>query len=96
MTRPSEFTLAIEPLIDDFMRNLDDMLVRHNGQWAVFAPSGEGRPFRFYDLFIDARSDASVEFGITAPVLIRQVTEDYRIYGRNGKPYVLQELPEID
>ncbi len=86
MTRPTENERIRERLVDCFMRDLDGMLATKNGKWVVYG-SSEYKPLGFYDSFMAARAEASVEFGFTTPFLIRQVKESYKKYGRDGKPY---------
>ncbi len=84
MAIPIEPERIREKLVDCFMRDLDGMLDTQRNKWVVYG-SQEYKPLGFYDSFMDARANASVEFGFSTPFLIRQVTEDYRTHGRNGK-----------
>ncbi len=86
MTKPYDREIIREKLVDCFMRDLDGMLTTQKDKWVVYTSSSI-RPFGFYDSFMSARADVSVELGITSDFLIRQVTEDYRTYGRKGKSY---------
>lgn len=86
MTESNEREIIREKLVDCFMKDLEGMLVTQKDKWVVYTPSSD-KPFGFYDFFMDARADVSVELGITSNFLIRQVSKDYQIYGRNGKPY---------
>ncbi len=86
MTKRTKDELIREKLVDCFMNDLEKLLATQNGKWVVYTPSSN-TPFGFYDSRTDAGANASVEFGPTEYILIRQVSEIYKKYGREGKPY---------
>ena len=73
---------SLEVEIDAFMSNYDRMLQEHHGQWTVFKNS---ECLGFWNIFENAYNAGLKEYGIV-PMLIRQITIEYSIYGRYGKP----------
>ncbi len=86
MAEPNERERIREKLVDCFMNDLEKMIVTQKDKWVIYTSSSK-KPYGFYDSFMAARAEASVEFGFTSDFLIRQVSKDYQIYGRNGKQY---------
>ena len=80
----------LEREIDAFMKQLPLMLAEHNGKWTVF---NKGEPLGFWSSLDEAVHSEPVrkvgeEVG-NKTFLVRPVNEDYKNYGRYGKPIII-------
>ena len=80
----------LEREIDAFMEQLPFMLAEHNGKWTVFS---KGKSLGFWSSIDEAVHSEPVrkareEVG-NKTFLVRPVSEDYKNYGRYGKPRII-------
>ena len=76
----------LEEAIDTFMDLLPNMLLDgHEGKWVILRNEDE-KPYKgYWHCAKDAYKVATADFGVTT-VLIREVSMEYHIHGRYGKP----------
>ena len=72
----------LEKEIDEFMKQLPEMLEEHNGKYTVFKNGNHGN---FWSSWEDALKEGYNLYGLDS-FLIRQVSYEYQLYGRYGRP----------
>ena len=73
----------LEPEIKAFMEQLPRMLSEHEGEYTVFKGN---QALGFWKDRTTAEAEGLRVYGVNVPMLIRQVSAEYTIYGRYGKP----------
>lgn len=73
----------INKSVDAFMDMYERMLSEHTGQWTVFR--GQEHIGDYFDTYRAAARAGFERFG-NVHMLVRKITPEYRLYGRDGKP----------
>ena len=72
----------LETEIEAYMKNLDSMLAHNGGKYVAFKGKEHGG---FLVDQGDCLREAYQKYG-NVPILLRQVSREYQIYGKYGKP----------
>ncbi len=78
----------LEQELDAFMKQLPEMLKSHQGKWVAFR---NNEHLNYWDTQTDCIEEAYREWGYV-PILARQVSNEYQIYGEYGKPRSIMSL----
>lgn len=88
MAKEVEQKAVLEAAIDTYMKFLPEMLKEHEGEFVIIRDEDKEPSGEFWHCEQDAIKVAYENFG-NIPFLVREVSKEYEIYGRSGKPITI-------